>query len=387
MWLGELIRRRWATATIVVAGVTAGAFIVYLSNRIVEDVRHEGKAFANVIKETSSLVDNIDNTSRLIEISGRILEQNDFVPVILTDDDGSVIDHRNIPLTSDDAATVEREVAAALEQLRESGDSVKIEELGQTLYYGDSRTVRSATYVRWMEIAVIVLFGGLIYVVLTSARRRERDNLWRGLACETAHQLGTPIQALAGWRDLLAEGAMEGEEVAKGMSEDIERLSGVSERFSKIGSTPQMTDGPLNAEIAKVVGYIDRRTGKHVKVSMMEPDGEVSAPHSPALLQWAVENICKNAADAIGNIGCITVTLRQDERTAIIEIADTGKGMSRATQAHIFDAGFSTKTRGWGLGLALVKRIVTEYHSGRVFVVESRIGVGTTFRIELKKKK
>lgn len=297
------------------------------------------------------------------------------------------MEHRNLKMGTPDSLLTEAEVARMVDELRNNGDSIEItvdvdidgqsETFKQTLLYGESHIIGDARYLVIIEVIVIILIVLLVLLILTSARRRERDTIWMGLAKETAHQLGTPIQGLRGWQQLLEGGYNDSKVVAEGMASDIERLAGVAERFARVGATPELTDSPIVPDLKKVVDYMQARTGGRVNVSLSTKSSEnICAPHNPALLRWAVENICKNAVDAIAKEGEITISLHTEGGKAIIDISDTGKGMSPATIRNIFRTGYTTKTTGWGIGLALVRRIIEEYHHGRVWVLSSKVGVG-----------
>lgn len=389
----DLIRRRWEATLAILVGASAILGISALSDKVVEDVHQEGRSFANIIKESANILGNMDSPETLPGIVLRIQQQNDFVPVILVDAaTGVVIDCRNLRPGTPDSLLSDEQRQRAFEAIRPTCDSLEIDDVGQVLYYGESWIVKSALTIRVIEAIMIIACGIAIFFIVTSARRRERDSLWEGLAKETAHQIGSPLQGLTGWRDLLLEG-FDPKMVAERMTADIERLTEVSELYEKMGNTPALTDSPLNGDLAKVVAYMQKRTGRRIHVSLEAPDGEVSAPHNPTLLRWAVENMCKNAADAIDKSeGRISVTLRDVGGLATIDVSDTGKGMDAVTRARVFETGFSTKRagvngrRGWGVGLALVSRIVKEYHNGKVYVAKTRPGAGTTFRIELKKQ-
>lgn len=356
--------------------------VMVMSAGLSHDLRDESKAFADMVRGAQTLVMASDDPSALAYAT-EVMSSNRYVPIILCDGD-VIVSHRN--LKPGGASVSAEEAEESLRQMRASGDSLAVD-LGaggrQTIYYGESRMLRYVTHIRWLQVAAVALFLTVSYAVLTQARRRERDKLWKGLALETAHQLGTPITALCGWRDLLRAGAADNRMVADELGKDIARLQSVSERFSHIGSMPALETSPLNGDLHAVVDYMSRRTAKGIAVSLAEPDGEVAAPHDPTLLRWAVENLCKNAADAIEGSGEIRLTVRRTGGGALIEVADTGKGISPKARRHIFDAGYTTKTRGWGIGLALVRRIVGEYHHGRIWVMESHPGAGTRFGILL----
>lgn len=357
--------------------------VMVMSVGLSRDLRDESKAFADMVRGAQTLVMASDDPTALAYAT-EVMSSNRYVPIILCDGD-VIVSHRNLKPGGSEVSA--EEAAEALRQMRANGDSLSVD-LGpggrQTIYYGESRMLRHVVYIRWLQIAAVALFLAVSYAVLTQARRRERDRLWKGLALETAHQLGTPITALCGWRDLLHAGAADTRMVAEELGKDIARLQSVSERFSHIGSMPAMETTALNGDLRAVADYMSRRTAKGIAVFLDEPDGEVTAPHDPTLLRWAVENLCKNAADAIEGSGEIRLTLRRTGGGALIEVADTGKGIGPKARRRIFDAGFTTKARGWGIGLALVKRIVREYHHGRIWVMESRPGGGTRFGILLK---
>lgn len=358
--------------------------VMVMSVGLSRGLRDEGKAFADMVRGAQRLVMASDDPAALA-YAAEVMSGNRYVPIILCDGD-SIVSHRNLRPGGSEVS--EAEAAEALRHMRASGDSLSVDLGGggrQTIYYGESRMLRYVVHIRWLQIAAVALFLAVSYAVLTQARRRERDRLWKGLALETAHQLGTPITALRGWRDLLATDFADTRMVADELGKDIARLQSVSERFSHIGSMPSLETTPLNDDLRAVADYMRRRTARGTVVSLDEPDGEVSAPHDPTLLRWAVENLCKNAADAMeGGSGEIRLTLRRAGGDALIEVADTGRGIAPQARRHIFDAGYTTKARGWGIGLALVKRIVSEYHHGRIWVIESRPGAGTRFGILLK---
>lgn len=381
--MGQKDLYRTLSAVSLTLALASLVVVMVMSVGLSRDLRDEGKAFADMVRGAQTLVMASDDPAALA-YAAEVMSSNRYVPIILCDGD-SIVSHRNLKPGGADVS--EAEAAEALRQMRASGDSLSVD-LGaggrQTIYYGESRMLRYVVHIRWLQIAAVALFLAVSYTVLTQTRRRERDRLWKGLALETAHQLGTPITALCGWRDLLATGFADTRMVADELGKDIARLQSVSERFSHIGSMPAMETTPLNGDLRAVADYMRHRTARGIAVSLDEPDGEIAAPHDPTLLRWAVENLCKNAADAIEGNGEIRLTLRRTGGGALIEVADTGKGIAPQARRHIFDAGYTTKARGWGIGLALVKRIVREYHHGRIWVMESRPGAGTRFGILLK---
>lgn len=387
-----VIARQWLTAVTLVAAIGALVTVVWLTGKVGDEVKSEGQNFVSVVHDAYDKIAQGED----IDMAVKVLERNEYIPVILLGPDGMAMEHRNLKIGTPDSLLTEAEVARIVDDLRVNGDSIEItvdvdidgqsETFKQTLLYGESHIIGDARYLVIIEVIVIILIVLLVLLILTSARRRERDTIWMGLAKETAHQLGTPIQGLRGWQQLLEGGYNDSKVVAEGMASDIERLAGVAERFARVGATPELTDSPIEPDLKKVVDYMQARTGGRVNVSLnADSSQDLCAPHNPALLRWAVENICKNAADAIAKEGEITISLHAEGGKAIIDISDTGKGMSPATIRNIFRTGYTTKTTGWGIGLALVRRIVEEYHHGRVWVLSSKVGVGTTFRITLKK--
>lgn len=377
-----LLKTRLTTTALLTACAAAIACTMALSKSLTDSIGRESEDIVRAVRDAQRLIQQTDDANAL-DYATRVLRRNTQVPMVLCDGD-TIISYCNI--AEDRPEATEQEVAVAARAMMAEGDTMNVD-LGdgrrQTLYYGENKLLASVAYVRWMEAAVVTLMVALMWMVLTSARRRERDCLWKGLALETAHQLGTPISALDAWRDLLESGAADSATVAKEMGKDLDRLKAVSERFSKIGSQPVMIAAPLNDSLRQVVEYMDCRTSKKISLELHEPSGDVTAPHDPTLMRWAVENLCKNAADAIDGAGRIDISVDQKDGRAVIDIADTGKGMTAATRRRVFDAGFTTKRRGWGIGLALVRRIVEEYHHGRVWVAESRPGAGTRFRMTL----
>lgn len=398
-----LLRRDWRLASVVALGL-AGVFAVWLlSNRLIDDIRKEGVAFGKVYFEETSLL-----SQQLLADAGpvstpcrnrghaqfrdsvfnsilRVLELNEFVPVVIVNcDNDSIADSRNLT-PSDDSASYELK-AAIFKSIRQLCDSADLPEVNQRIFYGESNIVHSVSTIRVIEVLFFVVFGAGVFFVLRQGFRRQRDAEFRGISKEYAHQLGTPLQSLMGCYDLLAEGAPPAD-VLDELNGDIERLAEVGERLQRQGDGLKLKLSPLNPDLAKVADYIRVRTSRHVQVDLLQPDGEVAAPHDPTLFRWAVENICKNAADAIGpRPGRIVISLRDEGRKAVVEISDNGRGMTPDTKVRVFDSGFSTKEKGWGVGLALVRRIIVAGHHGEVFVERTQPGVGTTFKIILNKQ-
>lgn len=320
-----------------------------------------------------------------------ILPQRFSVPALITDSVmTSVLVARNVRVDSSggDAAVRERLLALARE-MDAVNPPIRFEYAPgavQYVHYGESELARTIRAFPFVQLAVVGLFVLVGYLGFSYVRRSEQSLLWIGMAREAAHQLGTPLTSMMGWIELLRLGdAVPAEEIAGELEHDVDRLRRVADRFEKIGSTPDLVPTALGPLLRSVAGYMERRvprSGPPVRLSVDVPDG-LTVPLNDELFEWVVENLIKNALDAMEQGGTITVRAREEAGRAVVEVADTGKGMTRATARHVFRPGFSTKRRGWGLGLSLSRRIVEAYHDGRLEVAATRPGEGTTFRITL----
>ena len=251
--------------------------------------------------------------------------------------------------------------------------------------FDESLMLQRLAFYPYVQLGVVLIFVVVAIFALLSSKRAEQNKVWVGLSKETAHQLGTPISSLMAWVEVLRE-TYPKDELIPEMDKDVKRLQRIAERFSKIGSLPEPKPENLNDVIQNVVQYISRRTSNKVKISVQMPEHPLIVKMSAPLFEWVVENLCKNAIDAMDGHGSITLTARDEEEVFSVEVADTGKGIAKNHFRSVFTPGFTTKSRGWGLGLSLAKRIVEEYHKGRIFVKSSELGKGTTFRIELRKR-
>ena len=318
----------------------------------------------------------------------KVLEDNNTIPVIVTDQRGAITLHRNvvIPSGTDSLATV-MELASAMRKdgqiirmyLGDKGDGEFIE-----VCYSDSLLLTRLSYFPYVQLLVVLLFFVVCLLAIISSKRAEQNRVWVGLSKETAHQLGTPISSLMAWTEVLKE-KYPSDEMLLEMEHDVARLQRVAERFSKIGSKPEQTAEDLPAVIERSVEYVKRRTPSQVKYELSLPKSPLQVRMNAPLMEWVFENLCKNAVDAMNGEGVITIALSQNENYAFVDITDTGKGIAKSCYKRVFEPGYTTKKRGWGLGLSLAKRIVEYYHKGRIFVKSSSLGKGTTFRLELKK--
>lgn len=313
-----------------------------------------------------------------------IIQSNTTIPVIVVDNN-EIVQYSNISINTTDTAHY---LVNKLESMQKNGSAIDID-LGngekQTLYYEDSVLLKQLSYFPYIQLLVMTLFALIAYIGLVSVKRAEQNKVWVGLSKETAHQLGTPISSLMAWVELLKTNNDIDTSIVADMDKDVKRLSTIAERFSKIGSIPDKELIYINELIEDSCNYMSTRISSRVKLNLHLPQDAVGTMACQSLIEWVIENLCKNAVDAMGGEGEINVTLSSDSKHIYIDVSDTGKGIARKDFDNIFKPGYTTKKRGWGLGLTLAKRIVEEYHNGRIYIKESEVNVGTTFRIELHK--
>lgn len=361
---------------IAVAAVIAVASLL-VSNLIVDDLKREEERRMEVwASAMSSLIcAEIDEDVSLEE---EILSSNKTIPVVMLDEDGEVLSSNNI---------AEDEVEERAAAMRETGTRIVVP-LGDGescyIYYDDSDTLVQLAYYPYIQLAVVVVFFIICFMAILNSKRAEQNKVWVGLSKETAHQLGTPISSLMAWIEVL-KGKYPSDELLPEMARDVERLQMVAERFSKIGSKSELAMVDVNEVVERAVGYMKRRSPAKVHYNLELSAVPLVAALNVPLMEWVMENLCKNAIDAMSGSGEITVTVSCVAGRAFVDVTDTGKGIAKARWNTVFTPGFTTKPRGWGLGLSLAKRIVEEFHKGRIYIKKSQPGVGTTFRIELKK--
>jgi signal transduction histidine kinase len=252
------------------------------------------------------------------------------------------------------------------------------------IYYRDSTILTKLQYFPYVQLGVILLFIVVSYFAFSASRKAEQNQVWVGLSKETAHQLGTPTSALIAWIELLRMKKLD-DEILEEFEKDVGRLGKITERFSKIGSQPEMLMTSLNGVIKNAVSYIESRSSDRIKIELKIPVNELTVPINPELFEWVIENLCKNAIDSMNGKGLIAIEITDEEKEIQIDVSDQGKGIPKSRQKRIFKPGYTTKERGWGLGLSLSKRIIETYHGGKIFVHHSEMHKGTTFRILLAK--
>ena len=357
--------------------------VLYVSNDLVKDLsaeeRKKMEIWAEATRELAS-----DKTEMSMELILKVIQSNTSIPAILVDGNGEINQYVNLNLPEKDP---DKFLQRKLSRLKGSSNVIEIN-LGdnekQYLYYDDSILLKRLSFYPYVQLGVMVLFVLIVYFALISTKKAEQNKVWVGLSKETAHQLGTPISSLMAWVDLLEASGVD-PALLSDMNKDVKRLSVIAERFSKIGSKPEMELVYINEVLENATEYMRRRVSSKVQIVTHLPADAEGAMVCLSLFEWVIENLCKNAVDAMNGEGRIDVYLTSEKQQLYIDIKDTGKGIARKNFKTVFNPGYTTKKRGWGLGLTLAKRIVEEYHAGRIFVKESEIGKGTTFRIELKR--
>lgn len=362
---------------------------LFVSKTLTDNLKREEQGRMEVWAEAMKSLSKADGNTDLSLVL-KVLNENDYIPVILLDRRGNVTDYRNVSLRGANRADSLRDARQlALNWIAEGHViRVTIDNVDNSyinVCYDESLILKRLTIFPFVQLAVVVIFVVLAVFALLASKRAEQNRVWAGLSKETAHQLGTPISSLMAWVEVLKEEYPDDTLIPE-LDKDISRLRLISDRFSKIGSKPELAIVSLQEVLAHVVDYIDRRTSHNVVIRCQLPDHDVMVNINAALFEWVIENLCKNAVDAMnGDPGTISIAVMEIGQKVAIDVADTGKGISKKNIKNVFRPGFTTKKRGWGLGLSLAKRIIEEYHKGRIFVKSSEVGVGTTFRIELGK--
>lgn len=377
--------RRWKSLLVFVAiiiGVASFLYTNWLARKMAEEEHKSVALWAEATRRLSSPAD-IPNDN--IPFLSHIIESNSDIPIILTDSALNILSSANIDYQEQ---RKEQTLQAELQEMIREKQPIEIilsETEKQYIYYRDSKTLQNLKYFPLIQISVIALFIAVAYFIFNASRKAEQNLVFVGMSKETAHQLGTPISSLMAWVELLKTRNIDPELINE-FEKDINRLQKITERFSKIGSKPELTPENLRKTIVSTVVYLQNRTSQKVQFDMQfAHDKEFNTPHNPALISWVIENLCKNAIDAMGNSGKITLSLQNDDKYIYFDVADNGKGIPKTQFKTVFTPGFTTKKRGWGLGLSLSKRIIEIYHQGQIFVKQSETGKGTTFRIILKK--
>lgn len=396
---------RQRTGKILFIFVSLAAIIVFLiiSNNLVKSLASQERERMNVWAQATEKLAQADMDAD-VDFLLNIIAQNTSIPVMIADSAYNIIDYRNFNLP-DKADTVgtpvfslsEKNRAYLVERLKRPGGETPLETMAETnphfirvdalyspqyIYYEDSILLKRLSLYPYVQLIVMVILIVIVYFALVYTKKAEQNRVWVGLSKETAHQLGTPISSLMAWSQYLeATGAQK--EVTEEINKDVKRLSVIADRFSKIGSIPELKLEYLNQVVEQSLQYMRGRISDKVELRLNFPEDDLGVAVSSSLFEWVMENLTKNAVDAMDGRGRLEITTGRDKDKAFIEIKDTGKGIQRKNFKTVFNPGYTTKKRGWGLGLTLVKRIIEVYHGGRIYVKESEVGRGTTFRIDL----
>lgn len=391
------LRRRGTVVFLLITVVVVGVFL-WISDSLVRDLAAQERDRMEIWADATREIVNADpfGSSEGTDINFllKIIEANRTIPVLVTNDRDSILQQRNfdLPESTDSlppwviTPANEKFLMGKLKQMKKSGNNVIHITIApgqvQHLYYEDSRLLQRLSLYPYVQLAVMLAFVAVVYFAVTSSKKAEQNKVWVGLSKETAHQLGTPISSLMAWTEILPGYNVDPEIVAE-ISKDVQRLNTIASRFGKIGSEPAMKVTDVNSVVRSASDYMRSRISKSVDFSLSLSSEALPARLSSPLLEWVMENLIKNAVDAMEGHGSIRVTTMREGGNAVIDVQDTGRGIPRKNFRSVFNPGFTTKSRGWGLGLTLAKRIVEQYHGGRIFVKQSEPGVGTTFRITL----
>ena len=370
-------------ATIIV--VASLAVSRMLTRDLEVEERHKMEIWAEAMRTLNLADENTD-----LNLVLRVINDNNSIPVVVLDAKGHVQSARNVNVRGQSDADSVKKVNAMAQQLLTEGRFVRISlndaSKNEYIYvcYADSLMLQRLAIYPYVQLGIGLIFVLVALMALRTSKRAEQNKVWVGLSKETAHQLGTPISSLMAWTEVLKETHPDDDLIPE-MENDIKRLQLIADRFSKIGSLPEPLPASLNEVMAHAIDYIDKRTPKRINLVTQFPNEDIILNLNASLFEWVIENLCKNAVDAIGEQpGTITLSMQKTAQKVIIEISDTGKGIRKKDIGNVFRPGFTTKKRGWGLGLSLAKRIVEEYHQGKIMVKSSEVGIGTTFLIELK---
>lgn len=382
-----IVKQRWKVL-LLVAAIIIGFASLFITNTLVKELSREERKkielWAEAIRELSQIT-NMADTNQNFTIIFEVLQNNTTVPVILTDQNDSVLSFRNIPEHKIDS---KKEKDRLLKQMKASKEPIVVTLLDNSknyVYYKDSTTLVKLTYYPYIQLAVIMLFIFVSYYAFSRSRRAEQNQVWVGMAKETAHQLGTPTSSLLAWLEIIKGSGME-PALIKDFEKDIARLEKIVDRFSKIGATPALVPLNLVEVINNTIDYLSNRISNKISlVKGYEEKDYIPVPINETLFEWVVENIIKNSIDAISSSGSVKISITDNTQVVFIDVSDTGKGIPRSHFKTVFQPGYTTKKRGWGLGLTLSKRIIEDYHKGKVFVNYSELDKGTTFRIVLNK--
>lgn len=382
-------RIRQVKIILVLAAIVIAVTSLIISNIFVKDLAKEERNKMEIWADAMRSFNMADETTDLGLVL-KVMNDNNTIPVIVLDNKGLVQICRNVDVGNRSEKDSVAYVSHLGKRLYDAGRFIRIsmDDANKKAYvdvcYDDSTILKRLAYYPYVQLGVVLIFVVVAIFALLTSKKAEQNKVWVGLSKETAHQLGTPISSLMAWIEILKENYPDDDLIPE-MDKDVKRLQLIADRFSKIGSLPEPVPSSLSDVVDHVIDYMDRRTSSKVLMTKKFPQNDILVNLNASLFEWVIENLCKNAVDAMEGEGHITIEVLDLPGKAVIEVTDDGKGIRKKDISSVFKPGFTTKKRGWGLGLSLAKRIVEEYHHGRIFVKRSEVGVGTTFRIEIKK--
>lgn len=382
-------RIRQVKILLVVMAILIAVASLVVSNILTRDLYEEEHKKMEIWAEAMHTLSTNDENSGM-NLVLKVIEDNTTIPVVVMDKNGEVQVFRNIDMKELNSSDSLQAIAQIGQRMKAKGRSIRIgiDDERDSDYievcYDDSLILKRLAVYPYVQLGVVLLFVVIAIFALLTSKRAEQNKVWVGLSKETAHQLGTPISSLMAWTEMLRE-TYPDDTLIPEMNKDVKRLQLIADRFSKIGSLPEPVPVSLNEVMNHVVDYMSRRVSNKVQLVTVFPPDDIIVPLNASLFEWVIENLCKNAVDAMEGEGKITLFTGMEMDRVVVEVADTGKGIKKKDVKNVFRPGFTTKQRGWGLGLSLAKRIVEEYHHGRIYVKSTEAGRGTTFRIELMK--
>lgn len=376
-------KRRWKLLLFFVA-ILIGAGSLFYTNFLMKKLSDEERKRVELWAKANEEIQK-SNPEQDVSFIFHVLLSNNTIPVILATPEDSIISYRNLDSLKMKNPEFRQKT---LEDMKKNHAPIEIELLNgkrNFIYFNDSTILNQLYYYPLIQLGIIALFILVSYLAFSTSRKSEQNHVWLGMSKETAHQLGTPISSLMGWVEVLKLENPENPSIEE-IEKDVKRLERVAARFSKIGSAPALEKAPIQTALKSALEYIQNRSSKKIEFDInIKSDKQIEIPISLNLFEWVIENICRNAIDAMNGEGKITINLINLENQVVIDISDTGKGISKSKHKTVFQPGYTTKQRGWGLGLSLSKRIIEEYHNGRIFIKQSDPKTGTTFRIILNK--
>ncbi len=376
-------KRRWKLLLFLVA-IIIGAGSLFYTNYLMKKLSAEERKRVELWAKANEEIQKSD-PNQDISFIFQVLLSNTTIPVILASPNDSIISYRNI-----DSVKMKNEAyrLRVLNDMKQSHEPIEIELLNgkrNYIYFNDSIILTQLHFYPFIQLAIIALFILVSYLAFSTSRKSEQNHVWLGMSKETAHQLGTPISSLMGWIEVLKLDNPDNPSLVE-IEKDVQRLERIAERFSKIGSIPTLNQEPIQNALTNVFDYMRKRSSKKIEFSLSLPEKEnIMVPLSLNLFEWVIENLCRNSIDAMNGEGKLSITLKEMDKYVIIDVCDTGKGIPKTKHKTVFEPGYTTKKRGWGLGLSLSKRIIEDYHKGRIFIKHSDLRTGTCFRIQLNR--